>query len=78
MSLVIRLTSTGKRGERRFRVVVKEKRSKRDGKALENLGWFEKTASGTKQEIKKDRIDYWIKSGAKMSPTVKEIVSAYK
>ena len=44
MSLVIRLTKVGKKGERKFRVVVKEKRSKRDGGYVELLGWhFEST-----------------------------------
>ena len=40
MSLVIRLSKTGKKGERKFRVVVKEKRSKRDGGSIEILGWY--------------------------------------
>ena len=42
MALVIRLTRIGKKGERKFRVVVKEKRSRRDGKSIEVLGWYEK------------------------------------
>ena len=42
MSLVIRLTRTGKKGERKFRIIVKEKRSRRDGTSLDMLGWYEK------------------------------------
>ena len=53
MSVVIRLTKVGKRGERRFRIVAKEKRSKRDGKAIEILGWYQKTENGQKKEINK-------------------------
>ena len=37
MSVVIRLARTGKKGERKFRIVVKEKRSKRDGDSIETL-----------------------------------------
>ena len=44
MSLVIRLSKTGKKGERKFRVVVKEKRSKRDGGSIEILGWYTRGA----------------------------------
>jgi ribosomal protein S16 len=46
MSLIIRFTRTGKRGERKFRVVVKEKRSRRDGDPVEMLGYVEKTTKG--------------------------------
>ncbi|MBI2026030.1 MAG: 30S ribosomal protein S16 [Candidatus Levybacteria bacterium] len=49
MSVVIRSTRIGKRGERKFRIVVKEKRSARDGKAIELLGYYEK---GKKESLK--------------------------
>ncbi|MCL5439261.1 MAG: 30S ribosomal protein S16 [Patescibacteria group bacterium] len=74
MSVVIRLTKMGKRGERRFRIVVKEKRSKRDGKAIETLGWYEKTETKINKEINRDRIKYWISKGAKASPTVSKLI----
>lgn len=75
MSLVIRLAHMGKKGERKFRVVVKEKRSKRDGKAVEMLGWYEKTEKGINKNIDKKKFDYWISKGAKPSQVVSEIVS---
>jgi small subunit ribosomal protein S16 len=74
MSLVIRLSRTGKKGERKFRVVVKEKRSKRDGEFIELLGWYQKTKDHKKKEINKERFDYWVSKGALPSPTVAQIV----
>lgn len=74
MSLVIRLTKMGKKGESKYRVIVKEKRDRRDGNAVEILGWFQKTATGNKMELKKDRIAYWKSVGAQMSPTVQELL----
>ena len=74
MSLVIRLTRVGKKGERRFRVVVKEKRSKRDGKSIEELGWFEKGGKTAKKQLKNDRITYWLSVGAKPSATVEKLI----
>ena len=74
MSLVIRLTAMGKRGERKFRVVVKEKRSRRDGKSVESLGWYTKTEKGITKNIDKERYDYWVSKGAQPSPTVSELV----
>lgn len=72
--LVIRLTKMGKKGEAKYRVIVKEKRDRRDGNAVELLGWVEKTAKGTKMELKKDRIAYWKSVGAQMSATVQKLI----
>lgn len=74
MSLVIRLSRTGKKGERKFRVVVKEKRSKRDGDFVELLGWYQKTKDHKKKEINKERFNYWVSKGARPSPTVAQII----
>lgn len=73
MSVVIRLSRTGKRGERKFRVVVKEKRSRRDGAAIETLGWFEKGPNG-KKKIDKVRYEHWLSVGAQASPTVSKLI----
>lgn len=75
MSVVIRLTRTGKKGERRFRVVVKEKRSRRDGKAIEILGWYQKGGIPEKKEINAERVKYWISQGAKPSPRVTKLIA---
>lgn len=71
--LVIRLSRTGKKGERKFRIVVNERRSRRDGKAVETLGFYEK---GKEKDLKinKQRYDYWLTKGARPSKTVFTIV----
>lgn len=74
MSVVIRLAKIGRKGEARYRVVVKEKRSKRDGKPIEALGWLTKTTKGPKSEINKDRYDYWISKGAQSSDSVRKLL----
>lgn len=78
MSLVIRSARVGKKGERKFRVVVKEKRSKRDGDFVELLGWYEKRKPENKKLIKMDRYNYWISKGAQPSQTVRLMVSTDK
>jgi small subunit ribosomal protein S16 len=75
MAVVIRLSKMGKRGEGRYRVVVTEKRYRRDGEPIETLGWYEKREKSANQEIDKKRYDYWISKGALPSPTVEKIVS---
>lgn len=75
MSVVIRLSKIGKRGEARYRIVVTEKRYRRDGEPIETLGWYEKREkNATKKDVNKARYDYWISKGAKPSPTVEKIV----
>lgn len=76
MAVVIRLTRTGKKGERKFRIVVKEKRSRRDGDSVEILGWYEMGKDGGKKEINKKRYQYWLSQGALPSPTVAKLVDA--
>lgn len=65
----------GRKGETRFRVAVKEKRSKRDGKAIEILGFVTRTEKGLQKKIDAKRIEYWLGVGAKLSPTVKKILA---
>lgn len=73
MSVVIRLSRMGKRGERKFRIVVKEKRSRRDGDAIETLGWFEKGTEKGKDLVNRERYGYWLSKGARPSETVAKI-----
>jgi len=76
--LVIRFTRTGKRGERKYRLVVKEKRSKRDGKPVELLGYYEKTVTNVTKVFDDEKIKYWISKGAQMTPSVKDVIDGVK
>jgi len=70
MAVVIRLTKTGRKGESKYRLIVSEKRTRRDAKPIETLGFVEKTVRGIKKEINKERYDYWISQGAKPTSSV--------
>lgn len=75
MSLVIRLTRTGKRGERKYRIVVKEKRSKRDGDFIDLLGYYEKRTDGKiTKKIDTKKITEWRKNGAQITPAVEKLL----
>lgn len=76
--LVIRFTRTGKKGERKFRLVVKEKRSKRDGKPVDSLGFYEKTVNSETKEFDNAKIKYWVSQGAQMTPSVKDVIDGVK
>lgn len=65
----------GKKGESKYRVVVKERRDRRDGIAVEILGSYQKYVGGTEnKQIKEDRVKYWLSVGATPSNTVKKIL----
>jgi len=74
MAVVIRLSKIGKRGEARYRVVVTEKRYRRDGEPIESLGWYEKREKTQNKDINMERYKYWVSKGAIPSPTVAKIV----
>ncbi len=73
MSVVIRLARMGKKGERKFRIVVKEKRSRRDGDSIETLGYFHKGTLEGQDKINRERYKHWLSVGATPSETVAKI-----
>lgn len=77
--LVIRLSRIGRKGEAKYRVVVKEKRSKRDGDAIDMIGSYEKV-SNTKsiQNIDHEKLALWRSRGAQMTSAVEKIVNPEK
>jgi len=78
MAVHIRLRRIGKnpKGRPHFRVSVFDERRGRDSKFIEELGFYNPATGEAK--IKKERIDFWIKNGAGLSPTVKSLVKKLK
>ncbi|MEI6241835.1 MAG: 30S ribosomal protein S16 [Chlamydiota bacterium] len=68
MALVIRLRQQGKNNRQSYRLVVADRRSPRDGKYVENLGWYDPfLPTENNFTIKMDRIQYWLDHGAILS-----------
>src|SRR5580765_3366313 len=74
--LAISLMRLGAKKRPFYRVVVKEKRSKRDGKYLENVGTYDPLAEPAEVKLDHDRIQYWIGVGAKPTETVASLIKA--
>ena len=68
--LAISLMRMGAKKKPFYRVVVKEKRSKRDGKYLENLGTYNPMTEPAEVKLNLERVNYWISVGAKPTDTV--------
>lgn len=71
----IRLMRMGSKKRPFYRIVAADSRSPRDGKFLEILGHYDPTTEPNKLEIKKDRIDEWVKNGAQFTGRVEKIIS---
>ncbi|HYE25510.1 MAG TPA: 30S ribosomal protein S16 [Clostridia bacterium] len=70
---MIRLSRRGARKQPVYRIVVIEKDRARDGRSIEVVGLYNPRTSPTTIEFKRDRVDYWLSKGAKMSDTVNKL-----
>jgi small subunit ribosomal protein S16 len=67
---------TGAKKQPSYRVIVKEKKSKRGGAYLENLGTYNPTREPAEIKLKMDRVRYWISQGAQPTETVDRLIKA--
>ena len=65
---------TGAKKRPSYRIVVREKQSKRDGAYLENLGTYNPTRDPAEINLKSDRVQYWISKGAQPTDTVRRLI----
>lgn len=68
--LKIRLSRTGRKNQPSYRVVVAEARSKRDGKMVDNLGYYNPLTEPADVVIDKKKFQKWIACGAQPTTTV--------
>ena len=58
-----------------YRVVVKEKLSKREGAYLENLGTYNPIGrEGAEINLNTERVEYWLSRGAQPTDTVRRLI----
>ena len=65
---------TGAKKRPSYRIIVKEKQSKRDGAYLENLGTYNPTREPAEIKLDLARVRYWIEKGAKPTQTVSRLI----
>jgi small subunit ribosomal protein S16 len=57
-----------------YRIVVKEKQSKRDGAYLEKLGTYNPTREPAEINLNAERVRYWMEKGAQPTDTVRQLI----
>ena len=75
--LSIRLTRVGSKKKPYFRVVVTEARSARESSFVENLGTYNPRSKPAQVEINKERIQHWLKQGARPSDSVRTLLAKH-
>ncbi|MCU0812822.1 MAG: 30S ribosomal protein S16 [Burkholderiaceae bacterium] len=78
--VVIRLARGGAKKRPFYNIVVADSASRRDGRFIERVGFYNPVASGAEQPLRvaMDRITHWTSAGAQMSPTVARLVAQAK
>ena len=74
--LAIKLMRMGAKKQPSYRVIVKEKKSKRDGAYLENVGTYNPTRQPAEIKLNMERVRYWISQGAQPTQTVDRLIKA--
>ena len=74
MSVKIRLKRIGRKKRPFYRIVVTDSRTRRDGREIEKIGWFDPVVGKDKVQLDEDRVIYWIEQGAIPSPTMSNIL----
>ena len=72
--LMIRLSRVGARKQPYYRVVVIEKDRARNGRSVEVVGQYNPRTQPATVNIKRDRVEHWMKNGAQPSDTVKRLL----
>ncbi len=74
MSVVIRLKKVGTKKKIKHRIVVTDTRFPRDGRFLEEIGYWDPSRAPAISKVDTVRAEHWIKNGAKPSETVRTIL----
>lgn len=78
MAVKLRLTRMGSKKRPFYRVVATNSTTRRDGRPLEYLGYYNPMSTPAKIEIDQEKVQKWLDLGAEASDTVKSLLKASK
>ena len=70
----IRLQRQGKKKAPFYHIVVADSRSPRDGKIIEKIGTYDPMTNPATINLNKEKVEEWIKNGAKPTDSVKSLI----
>lgn len=78
MAVKIRLTRMGSKKRPFYRIVAMDVESRRDGRALEILGFYNPMTSPAVVNLDQDKLAKWLDQGAEPTDTVKSLIKQAK
>jgi small subunit ribosomal protein S16 len=77
--VTIRLSRGGAKKRPFYHVVVTDSRSKRDGRYIERIGFFNPIASGKAERLvlNQERVQYWLGHGAQTTDRVHSLIKEF-
>ena len=75
--VTIRLRRAGSTKRPFFRVVVTDSRAARDSSFVEILGHYNPRSKPAVVDVDKERVDFWLKKGARPSDTVRTLIARH-
>lgn len=80
MAVRIRMKKIGRKHRPFYRICVMDSRVHREGKAIEEVGWYDTSVADKSKRVKVnlERVEYWISVGASMSERVATLVKKVK
>lgn len=74
MAVKIKLKRLGKIRSPHYRIVVADSRTRRDGRAIEEIGLYHPVQNPSRIEVNADRVAYWLSVGAQPTEPVLAIL----
>ena len=74
MAVEIKLKRLGKIREPYYRIVVADSRTKRDGRAIEEIGKYHPKADPSLIEVNSERVQHWLSVGAQPTDPVRVLL----
>jgi len=74
LSVKVRLKRFGTKNRQQYRIVIADAKMPRDGRFIEEIGFYNPIPVDEEIEIKQDRLDYWLSQGAQVTGTVKSLL----
>ncbi|HEX8981238.1 MAG TPA: 30S ribosomal protein S16 [Ktedonobacterales bacterium] len=70
----IRLMRVGMKGAPSYRVVIADSTSPRDGRIIENIGWYNPLTEPSTINIDNERAKYWLSKGAQPTDSTRSLL----
>lgn len=71
----IRLTRTGKTNRKTYRIIAIDESDRRDGSAIEILGFYNPLVKPPQLSVNQDRVKYWLSVGAQLTAGTQKLLA---